>query len=514
MKKIFTTILAVWFFSFAKGQVTQEWAQTFSPASAAYMAMDNAGNIYTAGSASNSQVLLKYDPMGNLLWSQINPAVDGVSAMAADGNGDAILTTASTATSGIAIKYDANGSLLWTFSTSFLPKSVAIDESNNIYLHGQGSAGLQTVKLNSAGIQQWIVSYIGDFYADLRKKMIYKYGYVYITGDITKSVSKPSQNVRHILTIKYNALNGAQVWAGAYTHADKHNQYGTDLIVDGTGNIYVIGPIWVKAANKFNCNWGTLKYNASGSLQWVKFYDGNGNDYSSLSGSQGLEVPYDIAFDNSGNIIVCGTSYETTGQFTSQDMTTIKYNPSGTQLWVRTYDDPSHSNNSTQAITSDGSSNVYITGSYVAGNQNATTIKYNSAGVVQWMINYTGGISRALVLDNSANVYVSGSAASNSLLIKYSQGGGSITSKNIDPMQESSFTKMRLFPNPANNQLTIQNSENKMLGTVSIYDMTGKMIFKKRSVNSIITIDLGKFTAGLYYIKSDNLQATMKFVKQ
>jgi hypothetical protein len=31
-------------------------------------------------------------------------------------------------------------------------KSIAIDESNNIYLHSQGSAGLQTVKLNSSGV--------------------------------------------------------------------------------------------------------------------------------------------------------------------------------------------------------------------------------------------------------------------------------------------------------------------------------------------------------------------------
>ena len=140
--------------------------------------------------------------------------------------------------------------------------------------------------------------------------------------------------------------------------------------------------VGIKAGSKINNNWGTLKYNASGTLQWVKLYDGNANDYD---GSQPSDIPYDIAFDNSGNIIVCGTSYTTTGQFTSSDMTTIKYNPTGTQLWVKTYDDPSHSNDHAQAITSDGSSNVYITGyRNTTGNQtNSATIKYNSAGDIQ-----------------------------------------------------------------------------------------------------------------------------------
>ena len=492
-----------------KAQVSQEWVQTFGAAHSFYMAMDNDGNIYTAGPSNGNMLLLKYDPAGNLLWSQIYPA-DGTTGVAVDGNGEVILTGQ------VTVKYDANGSLLWTASTSFLPKSIAIDESNNIYLHGQGSAGLQTVKLNSSGVQQWIATYTGDFYDQLRKKMVYKNGYIYVTGDITLTTSPRNPPLRHILTMKYNASTGAQVWAVTYTHADKINQFGNDLIVDGTGNVYVTARVDVKVGSKTHGNWGTLKYNASGTLQWVKFYDGNAIEYDNQNNSLGSDVPNDIAFDNSGNIIVCGTSYTTTGQFTSQDMTTIKYNPTGTQLWVKTYDDPSHPNDFAQAIISDGSSNVYITGYQTAntGYLNAATIKYNSAGAVQWTANYNGGVARALLLDNSANVYVCGNAVPNSLLIKYSQGGGSITRKDMAPMQESSFTQMRLFPNPANNQITIQNSDNKILGTISIYDMTGKMILKNESINSSITIDVKKLTAGVYYIRSDNLQATMKFVKR
>ena len=182
MKKLFS--IAAFFLTATciKAQVSQEWVQTFGAASSFYMAMDNAGNIYTAGPSNGNMLLLKYDPAGNLLWSQTYPA-DGTTGVAVDGNGEVILTGQ------VTVKYDANGSVLWTASTSFLPKSIAIDESNNIYLHGQGSTGLQTVKLNSSGVQQWIATYTGDFYDMLRKKMIYKNGYIYVTGDITLTVS-------------------------------------------------------------------------------------------------------------------------------------------------------------------------------------------------------------------------------------------------------------------------------------------------------------------------------------
>jgi hypothetical protein len=196
--------------------------------------------------------------------------------------------------------------------------------------------------------------------------MVYKNGYIYNRRCNADCIApaRPAPYFNH----EIQCINWPQV-AVTYTPADKINQFGTDLIVDGTGNVYVTARVDAKVGSKTHGNWGTLKYNASGTLQWVKFYDGNAIEYDNQNNSLGSDVPNDIAFDNSGNIIVCGTSYTTTGQLTSQDMTTIKYSPSGTQLWVKTYDDPSHSNGHAQAITSDGSSNVYIT-----GYQNATGI--------------------------------------------------------------------------------------------------------------------------------------------
>ena len=81
-------------------------------------------------------------------------------------------------------------------------------------------------------------------------------------------------------------------------------------------------------------------------------------------------------------------------------------------------------------------------------------------------------------------------------------------------LSESSLSKMVLYPNPTNNQITIKNSTNKILGDLTMYDVSGKMVYKKFIGNSQTIIDVKSFLSGFYYIRSDQLQTTIKFVKQ
>lgn len=125
----------------------------------------------------------------------------------------------------------------------------------------------------------------------------------------------------------------------------------------------------------------------------------------------GYDAAGSVATDGSGNVYVSGVSE---GSGTLNDIVTVKYDAAGNEIWVARFD----WNNSTQmgsAVAVDGAGNVYITGSSEnAGNSfDYLTVKYNNSGVVQWTKFYDGPAhledrANALALDDAGNIYVTG----------------------------------------------------------------------------------------------------------
>jgi hypothetical protein len=154
---------------------------------------------------------------------------------------------------------------------------------------------------------------------------------------------------------------------------------------------------------------------------WVARYNGPPNGY---------DAAVAIAVDKQGNVYAAGTS---SGSGTLNDYATIKYNSIGQQQWVARYDGPNNANDQLNAMTIDGSGNVYVTGG--SGNNNVpytcTTIKYNSAGQEQWVARYNapnGASGQAIAVDVSGNVHVAAFASNqfNTLFcatIKYNAAG-------------------------------------------------------------------------------------------
>ena len=148
----------------------------------------------------------------------------------------------------------------------------------------------------------------------------------------------------------------------------------------------------------------TIKYNSSGVQQWVARYNGPGN-----SEDEARSIVIDIL----GNVYVTGYSK---GSGTYYDYCTIKYNSAGVQQWVARYNGPLNSNDEAYSIAIDGSGNVYVTGwSPESGTttDDYCTIKYNSSGIQQWVARYNGpgnssDYARSIAIDGSGNVYVTG----------------------------------------------------------------------------------------------------------
>ena len=291
-------------------------------------------------------------------------------------------------------RYDEPG------SSSDYAQAMVVDAAGNIYVMGYSKSfsnspdlDYVTVKYDAAGIKQWTSRYggPGNSYDQPAALAVDAAGNVYVTGG-----SGENYYAADYVTVKYNSA-GTQEWVATYDGPGSGYDYPRAIAVDNSGNVYVTG----SSLTGTNYDYATVKYDAAGTQEWVATYNGSGNH---------IDIPVALAVDGTGNVNVTGYSWNGT----SSDYATIKYNSTGTQQWVATYNGPKNGHDYAVALGIDAASNVYVTGS-------SGTIKYNSAGTQEWV---ASGSRKALAIDGAGNVYVTGSSASyDYVTIKYNSAG-------------------------------------------------------------------------------------------
>lgn len=306
------------------------------------------------------------------------------------------------------VKYDANGILQWDTTYNGPANSgdesyfIAIDDSGNVYVAGQ-SRGIGsgydycTIKYNSSGIPQWIARYNGTGnYDDIPTYLVVKNGYVYVTG-----YSVDTNFNYSFATIKYNAIGTVQ-WMRRYQGALNLEASPYALVVDDSNNVYVGGE---ESLTLSDGNYALIKYDSTGNVKWIANYQGIGYDYDQIIG---------IAVNDSGYVYVTGMSARNPSPG-NIGIATIKYNPIGDSVWVRRYDVGFDA--VPIAFASDKKENLYITGwtNNVNGidSINYITMKYDSSGLLKWVAIYNGSgnlddQANAVAVDNYGNVYVTG----------------------------------------------------------------------------------------------------------
>ena len=279
--------------------------------------------------------------------------------------------------------------------------SIAVDDSENVYVTGisvgNGTGDdYATIKYNSGGVQQWLQRYNGPGNGNDNAWSIAvdDSGNVYVTG-----VSEGNGTGDDYATIKYNS-GGVQQWLQRYNGPGNGNDNAWLIAVDGQGNVFVTG---YSDGNGTGSDYATIKYNSGGVQQWLQRYNGPGN---------GNDNAWSIAVDDSGNVYVTGVSE---GNGTGDDYATIKYNSGGVQQWLQRYNGPGNGSDYGSSIAVDDSGNVYVTGGSVVNGTGLdyATIKYNSSGVQQWLASYNGPVNNTdrsthIAIDGSGNVYVTG----------------------------------------------------------------------------------------------------------
>jgi len=339
--------------------------------------------------------------------------MDIANAIVVDGSGNVYVTGHSigsgTSYDYVTIKYNSNGVMQWsqmyngTGNAEDFARSIAVDGSGNVYVTG-GSRGsgtfddYVTIKYNTDGVWQWGQAYNGPGDGDDEAKSIAVdgAGNVYVTGQ-----SFGSGTLFDYATIKYNS-DGVEQWVQRYHGPGDGSDRAYSIAVDGSGNVYVTGESPGSGSGK---DYATIKYSSDGTGLWLQRYNGTGNsDDAALS----------IAVDVSGNVYVTGDSWGSGG--TGSDYATIKYNTDGYGQWVQIYNGPPGTGlDFAFSIAVDGSGNVYVTGnsSGIGTGPDYATIKYNSAGVMQWTSRYNGPANNfdyaySIALDGSGNAYVTG----------------------------------------------------------------------------------------------------------
>ena len=223
----------------------------------------------------------------------------------------------------------------------------------------------------------------------------------------------------------------AAIWTrqmGTYAGAE-----AAGVATDGIGNVYVTG----FTSGDLDGNTGTglddlfvVKYGTDGNKLWTR--------------QMGPARATGVTTDVGGNVYVCGRTHggldgyknpDPTGN--SDDLFVVKYDTYGNKLWTRQMG--SKSSDYAAAVATDGSGNVYVTGSTwgaLDGNtndgnrQNRFIIKYDTNGNRLWTKQSASGDIGGVATDGSGNVYVAGGGYY-TYVIKYDTNGNVIWSKSL-----------------------------------------------------------------------------------
>ena len=206
-------------------------------------------------------------------------------------------------------------------------------------------------------------------------------------------------------------------------------------------------------------------------------------------GSAGMDVCYDIALDENGNIYTAGY-FESTVDFDpgagafsltsmgDRDIYVSKLDNSGNFIWARKFGGTGYDGAQSLSVNSTGE--VYVTGEFLS-----PSVIFDS-----YQLNMPG----------ASDIFI---AKLDTMLIT-----GSVEIENLS-------NNVILYPNPATNRFWILRSNNNHEMEITISDINGEEIYSGHSKNNDrLVIDIDSFSNGIYtvLIKVSNSSIVKKLV--
>ncbi|GAB3171668.1 SBBP repeat-containing protein [Telluribacter humicola] len=387
------------------------------------IAVDQSGNTYVTGyftgtatfgsttltsNGASDIFIVKYNNKGEVLWAHRagGPLDDGGYGIAMDEQGNIYVTgyITGTATFGpqsltsagssdiFISKYNSNGEVQWVRSAggsgSEQGLDIAVDKSGNPYVTGsfigtatfgstsltsRGSSDAFIARYNSNGDVLWAQQAGGTSFDSGGGVAVDESGNAYIVGTFTgtatfgaftlTAVANSRATDSNLFVVKYSNT-GEALWA---RQEGGMGSYGSGIAVDGSGNVYVTGAIYIGA---FNSEIHFAKYTTNGEMQWSRFIGTMG----------GTEYGSDIAVDISGNVYLIGRtessrisispiSSSAVGleidliHYGSYDIFVAKFENNGDLNWARSAGGSGNDHGSGIAVDEHGA--AYTTGSFL-----------------------------------------------------------------------------------------------------------------------------------------------------
>ncbi len=448
IRRIFPAIIALLIPLFGYSQTTQsqvaeQWTVTTGSQNSFQRSIVRTatlgGQVYTfvAGATVNANgdydmLVEKFYPGGGLMWAQ-SYDYSGGDDVATDvriaANGDVYICgsyfkDATDSSNAIIIRYDANGNQLALKSyngagsrndgfAALLVSATSVVAVGTTWTGSTNTYDMLTMRMDtSLATTNWTTTYDNSNMMDGAISLTSKSGAIFVTG-----ASQTASTTYKIATWKLDPSTGSIT----STTLSSGTAFGFDKVTaiaeDANGNVYICGAE-LNVSTGFD--YKIIKYNSSLAVVWAANYTGAGGSLD--------DVATGLSIDSLGNVIVTGyTNTSTQGR----NYATIKYNSSGSQQWVATYNGVANGNDSATAIVTKGT-DIYVTGiTHNGGNYDYLTIKYNTSGTQLWEIPWNStpnmtDVATDIAIDTVGAVVVTGQTkipgATSYVTIKYWQG--------------------------------------------------------------------------------------------
>ncbi|MFM2386978.1 MAG: hypothetical protein RL660_1735 [Bacteroidota bacterium] len=461
---------------------------------------------------------------------------------------------------GYITKYSKLGTALWAVQLKGTlheyPCAIATDASGNIFVCGyfnspnftagnvsitnSGGDDVFLLKLSSNGSVTWLKK-IGD--AGNEKSFavcVNRNNEIIVTGEFaSSSLEIGSNNLANkggldVFVAKFDN-NGNSLLSMSF--GGTGNEFCTGVASDNANSFVITGNFFSPSidlggftlSNTGMSSMFIIKYDSQANLMWADKWSGG-----STNKGQGL------AIDNNNNIILLGFYNENSVSFSGNITTTCqyphhaitKYNPNGTAVWAKVHAEAKIEANK---VDVDNAGNVMVFGSFncpqvsfgssllVKNNGGSTTLalaKYDSLGNEVVAIQANGNSSEytyGLAADKTGSVYVGGITLSDSInfgtTTLYNTGSGQSRSYIAKASFDSALfvlsnsdisllpSRFCLYPNPTNNQCSIDFKSYQQEALLSIYSTTGQLMFKERFSGRKRSLQLDQFANGEYFVQ-------------